>query len=144
MLIWWRCTSLHFLIDFINSNFSPTLTYSNLFLFTNAFICFPNKIFNVTFYTTLRSFNLFLINTFSILFFVCMLKITFSPTFTHSDIFLFNAACFTSCTFYCIWIWFVGVTICLTGFVCLIRKTTFLWRRLWCILLSNLFPWLIF
>ena len=59
-----ECPSLHFLTDFINSTFSPTITYSNLFFFTIAFLYFLIYIFNVTFSTTLRSFNIFLFNTF--------------------------------------------------------------------------------
>ena len=57
-------------------------------------------------------------------------KITFSHTITYSNMFFFTSPCFITCTFFCIQICFVGVTICLTSSVSLVLKTTFFRRRL--------------
>ena len=40
MFFWWGCTSFHFLIHIINSNSSPKLLYSNIFLFNTFFLRF--------------------------------------------------------------------------------------------------------
>ena len=78
-MFWWGFPSFKFLIHNINSTSSPTLTYCNIFLFTNAFLHFLIYSFNVTFSATLTYFNLFLFTTFPFHFFVCILGINFIP-----------------------------------------------------------------
>ena len=132
MLFRWWCTSFHFLIHKLNSTYYPTLNYSNIFLFTTAFLHFLIYIFNVTFSATLRYFNILLFTTFPFHFLVCIIKITLPPNLTHSNIFLFTTARFTPLWYVRIKIWIGGVTCCLTCLGCLIYKTDLFWRRLVC------------
>ena len=60
MLFQWGCPPFHFLIHDFNSNSSPILTYSNIFLFTNASFHLLIYSFNATFSDAL---NIFLLNT---------------------------------------------------------------------------------
>ena len=91
-----RMSILSLLIHMINSTSSPTLTYSNLLLFTIDFLCFHIYSSKVTFSVTLRYFNLFLFTIFPFHSFVCTHNINFSPTLTPSNIFLLTTACFNS------------------------------------------------
>ena len=134
MLFWWGCKSFHFLIYNFNPNSSPTIPYSDLFLFTNASFHFLIYNINVTFYATLTYFNPLQFNTAYFHFFVYNLNINFSPELIHSGIFLLTTACFTPMWHVSIKIWIGGVTCCsdCSG----LFKNWFFWRRLRCTLLS--------
>ena len=97
MLFRWVFPSFHFLIYNINSASSPTLMYSNIFLFANF------------------SFHLLVYN----------LNITFSPTLTYSNIFLFANACFGIMWYLRIKILIGGVICYLTCSGYFIHKTGF-------------------
>ena len=118
--------SLHFLIYNINLTSSPTLTYSNIFLFTNCSFHLLIYNINVTFSSTITYFNLFHFTTAPFHFLVYNLNITFPPTLTYSSSFLFTVSCFTPLWYVINKFWIGGVT-CLG---CLIHKTCFFWEGL--------------
>ena len=122
MLFWWGCPSFHFLIYNINSTSSPTLTYSNLLIFTNASFHLLIYNINVVFSPTLTYLNLFLLTIVSFHFLIYNLNIIFSPTLTHSNIFLFTTNLLT--LLWCVRIKkFIGCVTCwLTCLGCLIQK----------------------
>ena len=122
-LFWWWCPYFHFLIHNLKSNSSPTLTYYNIFLFTNAS-------FHFLIYNTRVTFNFFLH------LFICNINITFSPTLTHYNIFLFTTACLNPLWYVSFKVFIGGVTCWSTFLDCFIHKTAFFWRRLRCTLLS--------
>ena len=97
LLFWWGCTSFHFPVYNINSTSSPTITYSNILLFTNA------------------SFHFLIYN----------INSTSSPKLTYSNIFIFTTACFYPMWLVRIWIRIGGVTCCLTFRVLLFLKQDF-------------------
>ena len=77
MFFRWGCPFFHFLIYNINSTSSPTLMYSNLFLFNTAAFHFLVYNLNVTFSPTLTYSNLFLFVTASFHFLIYNLNMIF-------------------------------------------------------------------
>ena len=125
MLFWWGRSSFRLPIYNINSTSSPTLMYSNLFLFTTD--SFHSLIYNinVTFSPTITYFNLFHFTTASLHFLIYNLSITFSPKLTYSKIFLFTTTCFNPFWCFSLKKWIGGVICCSTSLGCLIHKTGF-------------------
>ena len=77
LLFWWGCPSFHFIIYNTDLNSSPTLMYSNLFLFTTASFHFFSHNINVTFSPTLTFSNLFHVTTASFHFLIYNLTLIF-------------------------------------------------------------------
>ena len=115
----------HFLLYNINSTSSPTLKYSNIFLFTTDSFHLLVYNINLTFSPTLTYFNIFYFTTDSFHLHIYNLNITFSPTLTHSNLFLFTTDCFTLTWYVRIKILIGGVTCCSTCSGYLILKTGF-------------------
>ena len=121
MLFWWRYPSFCFLIHNFNSTSSPTLTYSNLLLFTTAYFHFLIYDINMTFSATLKYFNLLHFTNFSFHFLICNLNINVSPKLMHANIFFFATAWFTPLWYVSIKNWIGGVTCwsnCSGSFIC--------------------------